>query len=151
MKRITVSVAARLLLGGLAGMLLLAACSEADDASRIAQRIASMQDGIEDKRTGPVLEVLAEDFRTSEGQPRREMLGLMLYHFRRYPNISVVARNQTIRVAGEQAEVTLEAWLLGGETVVPERGQRYQVSMRWQKTAAGDWQLARLKWQKQTE
>ena len=141
MMRITFS-AAVLALGGA----LLAGCGEPDDASRIAQLLETMEAGIEDQRTGPVLAPLAEDFRTDEDLRRREKRGLLFYHFRRYPTISIVTSDQTIRVDGERADVTLNALLLGGRNLLPERGRRYTVSMRWQKLD-GDWQLARIKWQ----
>jgi len=132
---------------GLAGALLLAGCGEPeDDAGRIARAIAAMQAGIEDKRTGPVLEQLAEDFRAGEDLQRREIRGLMLYHFRRYPNIEVVTTNQDIRVQGDQADVTLNALLLGGQTLLPERGRRYSISMRWHKSH-DNWYLSRIRWQ----
>lgn len=130
----------------LAGALLLAGCSEPDDASRIAQLIAAMEGGIEDQRTGPVLAPLADDFRTDDDLRQREIRGLLLYHFRRYPNISIVTSDQTIRVDGDRADMTLTALLLGGKNLLPERGKRYAVSMRWQKSG-GDWRLSRIKWQ----
>lgn len=143
MMRITISD----LIAPLLGVVLLTACSEPlDDAGQIARAIDAMQEGIEARRTGPVMEHLAEDFRAGGDLQRREIHGLMLYHFRRYPNIEVVTTGQDIRVEGEQADVTLNALLLGGETLFPERGRRYSVSMRWQKSEA-NWYLTRIRWQ----
>lgn len=141
MMRITFSAA----ILALAGALSLAGCGEPDDASRIAQLLETMEAGIEEQRTGPVLAPLAEDFHSDDDLRRREIRGLLLYHYRRYPAISLVTSDQRIRIDGERADVTLNALVLGGRNRLPERGRRYAVSMRWQKTA-GDWQLARIKW-----
>ena len=132
---------------GLVGAVLLAGCAEPkDDAGQIARAMTAMQAGIEERRTGPVLEHLAEDFRAGEDLQQRELRAMMLYHFRRYPEIKVVIHDRDIRVQGEQADVTLEALLLGGRSVLPERGRRYSVSMRWHKPD-GEWLLSRIRWQ----
>lgn len=141
--RITFSV----IVPGLVGALLLAGCGESrDDAGQIDRAITAMQAGIEEQRTGPVLEHLTEDFRGGEGLRQRELRAMMLYHFRRYPDIQVVIHNRDIRVQGEQADVTLDALLLAGRSVLPERGRRYSVSMRWHKLD-GQWYLSRIRWQ----
>jgi len=121
-------------------------CSKPDDAAQIDQAIDAMQAGIEENDMDPVLDHLAEDFRSSDGLQRREIRGLMFHYFRRYPSISVVTSKRAIRIQGQQAEVTLEALLLGGKGLLPERGRRYALSMRWQKTD-DEWLLARIKWQ----
>ncbi len=132
---------------GVVGALLLAGCGEPeDDAAQIARAIAAMQAGIEERRIGPVLAPLAEDFHAGEGLRQQELRAMMRYHFRRYPDIKVVTHNHDIRVQGDQADVTLEALLLGGRSVLPERGRRYSVSMRWHKLA-GEWSLSRIRWQ----
>lgn len=135
------------IVGGVVGALLLAGCGEPeDDAAQIARAIGAMQAGIEERRTTPVLAHLAEDFRAGEDLRQRELRAMMLYHFRRYPDIKVVIHNRDIRVQGDQADVTLEALLLAGRSVLPERGRRYSVSMRWHKRA-GEWSLSRIRWQ----
>ncbi|MDR9435975.1 MAG: hypothetical protein RI563_03805 [Thiohalophilus sp.] len=132
---------------GLVGALIVAGCGEPeDDAGQIARAMAAMQTGIEARRTGPVLEHLAEDFRTGEDLRPRELRAMMLYQFRRYSDIKVVTHNRDIRVQGDQADVTLDALLLAGRTMLPERGRRYSVSMRWYKLDGG-WYLSRIRWQ----
>lgn len=143
MMRITFSA----IVWGLVGALLMTGCSEPeDDAGQIARAMAAMQAGIEARRTGPVLEHLTEDFRTGEDLRQRELRAMMLYQFRRYPDIKVVTHNRDIRVQGDQADVTLDALLLAGRTALPERGRRYSVRMRWRKLD-GEWYLSRIRWQ----
>ncbi len=131
----------------LAGVFMLAACSEIDDAGRIAEAIAAMQQGIEQKQTDSVTEHLATDFRARHGKGSADIQALMYYYFRQHRKISVFTTNQEIRVDGKQADVTLDALLLAGENLLPEQGQRFEVAMRWQKSGA-EWKLSRLKWQR---
>lgn len=143
--RITVSAIVWGLVG--IGALLMAGCGEPeDDAGEIARAIAAMQAGIEARRTGPVLEHLAEEFRTAENLQQRELRAMMLYYFRRYPDIRIVTHNRNIRVQSDQADVRLDALLLGGRNVLPEQGQHYSVMMRWHKLD-GKWYLYRIRWQ----
>ncbi len=130
----------------LAGVFMLAACSKTDDAGQIAEAIAAMQEGIEQKQRSAITEHLAEGFKTQNGKDSDALQAMMFYYFRRHRNISVFTTNQEIRVDGKWADVTLDALLLAGENLLPEQGQRFEVAMRWQKSGA-EWQLSRIKWQ----
>lgn len=144
MMRVTILYAAV----GLAA-LCLTACSEGDDADRIARAITAIEEGIEEKSSGSVLDNLAENFRTENGMQRKQIQGVMFYQFRRYPRIEILITNRDIRVQGEQADVTLDALVMGGKTLLPEQGSLYAVSMRWHRNQ-GQWLLSRIKWRKRT-
>lgn len=144
MMRVTILYAAV----GLAA-LWLTACSEENDADQISRAISAIEQGIEEKSSGSVLDYLAEDFRTENGMQRKQIQGLMFYQFRRYPRIELLITNQNIRVQGEQADVTLDALVMGGKTLIPERGNLYAISMRWHRDQ-GEWLLSRIKWRKRT-
>jgi hypothetical protein len=127
-------------------VLLSAACSKPDDVTLIDNAIDAIEEGVEQNSMGRVLERLADDFRGNDGLGRREVRSLMFYYFRRYPSITVLTSNRDIRVQGERADVTLDALLLGGKGLLPERGRRYALSMRWHKQG-DEWLLARINWQ----
>jgi len=127
--------------------LMLAGCDKRDDAKRIADAIAVMQQGIEQKQAKVIAARLTQDFQATGEQGTTNIQVLMPYYFRQHRHISVFISNQEIRVTGDRADVTLEALLLGGENLLPDQGQRYAVAMRWRKLN-DDWKLNRLKWQR---
>jgi len=127
--------------------LMLAGCDKRDDAKRIADAIAVMQQGIEQKQAKVIAARLTQDFQATGEQGTTNIQVLMPYYFRQHRHISVFISDQEIRVTGDRADVTLEALLVGREDLLPEQGQRYAVAMRWHKLN-DEWKLSRLKWQR---
>lgn len=144
MIRVTLFLPWLLLLANLAG------CAVEDDASRLNRALQELQTAIEERDAGAVIDHLTDDFQAQADIDARKLRAMMFYYFRQYRQITVFATGQRIRLDGEQADVTVNALLLGGEQLIPERGKRYQVEMRWLKQR-GDWKLSRLRWQASTD
>jgi hypothetical protein len=135
---------------GLVCLLLLSAslvgCSSpTDDETRLRQQLDQVAEAIEQHDRDTVMEVLAEDFRTSEGQVAQDINRMLLLQFRQNKRIQVFLYDVEVKLFPPMAEVELQALLLGSSQWLPEQGRRYEVQMRWQKQE-DDWHLTRLKW-----
>ncbi len=136
---------------GLGGLLLLGVslfgCSApTDDETRLRQQLEQVAEAIEQHDRDSVLHVLAEDFRTAQGQGAQDINRMLFIQFRQNRRIEVFLYDVEVKLFPLVADVELQALLIGSGQWVPERGRRYQVHMRWQKQN-NDWRLSRLNWQ----
>ena len=122
------------------------ACSRPPDEQQIHEAIEQIRDAIENRQSRAVLEHLSEDFKAQQTKTNRDIRGMMLFYFRQNRNISVYLTDESIRVTGTRADVTINALVTGAENLLPQRAQTYAVRMRWNKQD-GDWQLSLLDWE----
>jgi hypothetical protein len=123
------------------------ACSHpTDDETRLRQILDRMAEAIEQHDRQTIMQLLAFDFRTTQGLLPQDINRLLFVQFRQNKQIQVFLYNVDVELMPVSADVELEALLLGSSQWLPERGRRYQVQMRWQKLEE-EWRLARLDWQ----
>jgi hypothetical protein len=129
----------------LLGASLVGCSSPTDDETRLRQQLDQVAEAIEQHDRDTVLEVLAEDFRTSEGQLAQDINRMLLLQFRQNKHIQAFLYDVEVKLFPPVADVELQALLLGSSQWLPEQGRRYEVQMRWQKQE-DDWRLTRLRW-----
>lgn len=129
--------------------LLLAACSQEPALEPLLERVAALQQAIENRQTDTAIDILSDDFVTGKGQNRKDAQRLLLFHTMRHRSITVL-RSQTDAEfdAGyrDRAIVRFNAIVTGGQGWLPEQGRSYRVESRWQ-FKDGDWYLAELDWE----
>ncbi|OGW59746.1 MAG: hypothetical protein A2V83_06550 [Nitrospirae bacterium RBG_16_64_22] len=129
-----------------AGLLLLSlGCARETDEARIGRAIDEIVQAIETKESGKAVARLAEDYRDFEGRTPAETRGFLLLHFRRNPKIRIYILAQSIRVEGNSANVRSHVAAVGVEEIVPERGEAYLVSSRWERRN-GEWKTVYASW-----
>lgn len=126
-------------------LFLFAACARESDEARIGRAIGEIVEAIEAKESGKAVGHLAEDYRDFEGRAPAETRGFLLLHFRRNPKIRIYILAQSIRVEGNNANVRSHVAAVGLEEIVPERGEAYLVSSRWEKRD-GEWKSVYASW-----
>ena len=130
----------------LLGASLFGCSSPTGDETRLRQQLDQVAEAIEQHDRATVVEVLAEDFRTPEGQVAQDINRMLFLQFRQNKHIQVFLYDVEVKLFSPMADVELQALLLGSSQWLPEQGRRYEVQMRWQKQE-DDWRLTRLKWQ----
>jgi len=130
-------------------IILLMGCQKNDPQAALEEAVKQLQDNLENKRTGAVLEQLTADFRTQAGDDRNWARQTMMGLFMRYKNIRIVAPTKrswidsAIRSRGfTEASVGLS----GAEGLLPDSARLYQARLEW-RLDDGKWKLARLAWQ----
>ena len=80
-----------------------------------------------------------------EGGRPAETRGFLLLHFRQNPKIRIYILAQSIRVEGNSANVRSHVAAVGMEEIVPERGEAYHVSSRWERRN-WEWKTVYASW-----
>lgn len=130
-------------------VLSLGACSKDDPQARLETTVRQLQENIEAKDAGAVMDLVDERFRMQgdldADRARKTMMGV----FYRYANIKVFAVGHQTRIdpASPLTGYT-EAQVLvtGAQGLIPERATPYSVRMEW-RLVDKDWKLYDLKWE----
>jgi len=131
-------------------LLFLLSCSRSEDETeRLLQTLFELQSQVEARESRQVLRFLDKGF-IAQGRYRTFQLGqMMALQFRQNQKILLFLKNTEIDMRDPQADVTVSAYVLGSDNIIPDRGQRYEVKMRWLKIN-DQWKLSRLNGQRAT-
>ena len=145
-------MSARLLLAPLVlfCLYLLAACGAKDDPqAALEAAVQQLQDNIEAKRTGAVLDQLHAEFLARQELDREWAKRTMTLLFMRHKNIQVIAlgKNSWIDAAiSSKGHTEAQIGLSGAEGLIPDSARHYSVKLEWWREG-DEWKLARLDWQ----
>jgi len=122
-------------------------CSRDNPRAELEAAVQTLQDNLEAKRAGAVLDQLAADFQAQSELDREWAKQTMTVLFLQNANVTVVALSRTSRVTGETSgETEAQVVLAGGQSLLPERGSPYSVKLQWRREG-GRWRLSRLDWE----
>lgn len=129
-------------------MIFLVSCTpKGDEQSQLRDSLTEIQNLLEAHELKKILQHLDRDF-LAQGRYGSAQLGqLMTLQFRQNQHLYVFLKNTEIQMQYPVADIVTTAYLLGSKNVIPERGQRYEVKMRWLKVK-DKWKLSRLHWQR---
>lgn len=129
--------------------LLLAGCARDDPQAALEAAVQQLQDHIEARKTGAVMDMLHSRFRAQEELDSEWARRTMTLLFLRYPNVKVVAVTRSSRVDPDtplSGQTEAQVLLSGAQGLVPERVAPYAITMRWRREG-DDWKLIDLAWQ----
>lgn len=129
------------------GLLAVTGCSRDNPQAELEAAVQTLQDNLEARRTGAVLDQLAVDFQARSEFDREWAKRTMTVLFLQNANVGVVALKRTSRVTGETSgETDAQVVLAGGQGLLPERASPYSVKLQWRREGR-NWRLARLDWE----
>ena len=135
---------------GLATLLvLLVGCTRSSDEQQLREVMTAMQEAIERRDPGDVMDHVADDFSApSANMERRQLHDLLRLQVLRNERIGVSWATREIRVDGQRATVSVIATFTGsGGGWLPERGSIYRVDSGWRKDD-GNWKLVHANWER---
>lgn len=133
----------------LGALLLLAACGKDDLQVRLEAAVQQLQDNLEARDSGAVLDQLDKRFCAQDEFDAQWARKTMLLLFHRYAQVKVVSLGRQSRVdPGSPLTGHTEAQLLitGAQGLIPERVTPYTVRLEWRRDG-DDWKLYDLKWE----
>jgi outer membrane lipopolysaccharide assembly protein LptE/RlpB len=139
-------------LAGLLALVLaltLAACSkELSLEQQVTATLRNMEAHIEAGERREFMENIAEDFHGQGGELDRDQLSAMLlYQLHRHKRVNAQLFPVEVLPAGvDEAQATFRVLLTGGEGLLPDTGQLYQVTSFWQ-LQDGEWRMRSAQWQ----
>lgn len=130
--------------------LLLTGCGGRDDPqAALEAAVQALQDNIEAKNTGAVMEQLDPQFLARQELDRDWAQRTMALLFLRHKNIKVIAlsKNSWIDPAIDSKGYSeAQVGLTGAEGLIPDSARHYAVKLEWWRDG-DDWKLARLDWE----
>ncbi len=127
---------------------LLAACDNTPPEQAIKDALAEIETAIEDGDAGTVMDRLSDDIaveRRGRTLQRKDIHRTLVGVFFRYPNRNITFTRTRIEldpVTQKKARVQFTALAWGGQNVLPDDADSFQVDSHWQ--LDGDWKIDSL-------
>lgn len=127
----------------------LAACSRPDPERQIRAAIGQMEAAIKARHNGDFMSHVTNDFqRPGQGLDRAGLRQLFTGLVLRYPTIVLVVTVNDVRVTHPTATARLTVLATGGQGVLPEAGQAWEVNTDW-RLEGSQWKLFAADWRGQ--
>lgn len=127
----------------------LTACSKDDPQVSLEAAVQQLQDQIEARDTGAVMDLLDAKFRAQDEHDADWARKTMTLMFLRYAQVKVIAvsRNSRIDPPGSPIGLTeAQVVVTGAQGLIPERVTPYAVTLEW-RLEGTDWKLRDLRWE----
>ncbi|WP_152226866.1 hypothetical protein [Pseudomonas sp. SCB32] len=128
---------------------LLTGCGHDDPRVQLDAAVKQLQDSLEAKNSGAVMEQLHRDFRANGEFDRNWARRTMTLMFLRHQQIRVIvlsSDNQLDPTYSSRGHTQAQIALTGADNLIPDSAGHYSVKLEWWRD--GDtWKLARLDWQ----
>ncbi|WXL26271.1 hypothetical protein WG219_01935 [Ectopseudomonas mendocina] len=128
---------------------LLVGCGPKDDPlTALEAAVQQLQDNLEAKKTGDVLDQLHPQFSAQQNYDRDWAKRTMLMLFMRHKNVKVLALSKQSALDStyrDRGHTEAQVALTGAEGLIPNSAGHYTVKLEWW-LEDGEWKLARLNW-----
>ena len=127
----------------------LAGCGKTDPKSALDAAVQQLQDNLEAKKTGDVMDQLHPSFQAGEGMDRDWAKRTMTLMFMRYANIKIIAVTRNSRIDSGTSQVghtDAKVVVTGAQGLIPERAEPYAVQLQW-RLDGSEWKLTELRWE----
>ena len=128
--------------------LVLAGCRKEPPEQALRNTIAAMEAAAEKHDNDALFASIAEDFSGSEGMDRQAFRRYVTFTGMRSKSVGVQLGPLDVKLFDQRATVTFTAALSGGEGLLPDRIQVYDVDTGW-RLDGGEWKLISAKWKPQ--
>ena len=129
------------------GLIAVTGCSRENPQAELEAAVQTLQDNLEAKHAGAVLDQLAADFQAQSEFDREWAKRTMTVLFLQNANVKIMAVTRSSRINGETSgETDTQVVLAGGHGLLPERASPYSVKLQWRREDRA-WRLARLDWE----
>lgn len=129
--------------------LLLAGCGRTDPQTALEAAVQALQDNLEAKKSGAVMDQLHPNFQAGEGMDREWAKRTMALIFLRYAHIRIVAVTRSSRIDTGSSQVghtEAQVVVTGAQGLIPERAEPYAIRLQW-RLDGSDWKLIELHWE----
>lgn len=127
----------------------LAGCGKSDPQASLEAAVQKLQDNLEARKTGAVMDQLHPNFQAGEGMDREWAKKTMTLMFMRYANVKIIAVTRSSRIDSGSSQVghtEAKVVVTGAQGLIPERAEPYAVQLQWRRDGS-DWKLIELHWE----
>lgn len=127
-------------------LLLLGGCSPVDPEARLRAEIASMQQAVQSRQPGEVMDRVTADFSGNGGMDREALHNLLRVQFLANADVGATIGPLEVALQGDHATARFSALLTGGNgRWLPDQAGAYQVTTGW-RLDGGSWKLYTAQW-----
>jgi ketosteroid isomerase-like protein len=127
-------------------LVLLGGCSRVDPEARLRAEIASMQQAVQSRQPGEVMDRVTADFSGNGGMDREALHNLLRVQFLANADVGATIGPLEVALQGDHATVRFSALLTGGSgRWLPDQAGAYQVTTGW-RLDGGSWKLYTAQW-----
>lgn len=129
--------------------LLLAGCGKTDPQTALEAAVQALQDNLEAKKSGAVMDQLHPNFQAGEGMDREWAKRTMALMFLRYAHIRIVAVTRSSRIDTGSSQVghtEAQVVVTAAQGLILERAEPYAIRLQW-RLDGSDWKLIELHWE----
>lgn len=127
----------------------LTGCGREDPRVQLDAAVKQLQDNLEAKNSGAVMDQLHADFRANGEFDRDWARRTMTLMFLRHQQVKVIvlsSDSQLDPTYSSRGRTQAQVALTGAENLIPDSAAHYSVKLEWWRDG-DDWKLARLDWQ----
>lgn len=128
---------------------LLGGCTKSDPQAALEVAVQQLQNNLEAKDTGAVLEQLHPQFSAQQQYDRTWAQRTMALLFLRHKQVKVLALSQSSTIDptySSKGYTEAQVAMTGAEGLIPDSARHYSVKLEWW-LEDGEWQLVRLDWE----
>jgi len=127
-------------------LLAIAGCGREDAEAALRRQVQATLDALAQQQHGALMDVIADDFVGPQAMDRQGASQMARLYFLRFRQIGLLAGPLTVEMSAGRARVAFNAVLSGGQGLLPDQAQAYQVDSSW-RLDGGDWRMIALQWQ----
>lgn len=121
-------------------------CTRSNPERELREAITRMASAIEQRQPGDFVGALADDFtRESGGFDKQEVRRVLAAVMLRNARIGVTSVVTSMQVEGDRARVQLRVVATGGDGLLPERGQTWEIDSAWRRDG-NRWKVFNAEW-----
>jgi hypothetical protein len=120
-------------------------CTKTPPEQALRSTITQMQQAGSEKDVAALMKNFAEDFSGSEGMDHKQFRQYVSLIWLRHKDIGIQMGPLDVTMMDDRATVNFTVALSGGEGLIPDQGQIYQVQTGWRRKG-DDWLLISANW-----
>ncbi len=124
-------------------------CSQPPAVEAIQNSMEKIETAAENKDTSAIMKYIHDSFRGNEHLDKTQLRKLLMVHFLRHNNITVLITQMDIEHDPTQpyyATMSGTVAITGAKNILPQDGKIYSLKGTWE-FHGGDWLLSELTWQ----
>lgn len=130
-------------------LLVIAGCGREDTEIALRRQAQGAIEALAEHDHGAFMDIVADDFAGPEGMDRQGVSQMARLYFLRFRQIRLLAGPLSVEMADQRARVSFSLVLAGGDGLLPDQAQAYQVDSAW-RLDGDDWLMIALEWRAAT-
>ena len=126
-------------------LLVIAGCGREDAELAVRRQVQASIDALAEHEHGAFMDTVADDFVGPEAMDRQGASQMARWYFLRFRQIRLIAGPLSVEVANNRARVSFSAVLAGGDGLLPNQAQAWQIDSAW-RLVGDDWRMIALEW-----